>query len=195
MTSPSPVGTRTLGRDVPGGGLVVSALGLGCMGMSQMYGAADRDESLATIHRALDLGVTFLDTSDVYGDGHSEELVGQFLKERGDDQIMVATKLGRRADPFEPETYTRENLRAWTERSLKNLGVDTIDLTQLHCPPTAVYYMPEAFGFLDEMVAKGKLRHWGVSVEKVEEARMALEYPGVKTVQIIFNIFRQKPAE
>jgi aryl-alcohol dehydrogenase-like predicted oxidoreductase len=137
--------------------------------------------------------VNFIDTADGYGNGRSEKLIGQVLKERN-ETIYVATKLGRRLNPHAAEGYNRENMTAFVERSLSNLGVEALDMVQLHCPPTAVYYMPEVFAVLDDLVAAGKLKHYGVSVEKVEEGLKALEYPNVKTVQIIFNIFRQRPA-
>jgi aryl-alcohol dehydrogenase-like predicted oxidoreductase len=152
------------------------------------------DESLAALHRALDLGVNFFDTADVYGDGRSERLLARLRKERR-EPFHVATKAGRRLDPHTAEGYNRANLTAFVERSLKNLGAETIDLLQLHCPPTPVYYMPETFGVLDDLVRKGKLRFYGVSVEKVEEALKAIEFPNVQSVQIIFNIFRQRPAD
>ena len=146
------------------------------------------------MNRALDLGVNLIDTADVYGDGHSERLVRTLLKERRED-VKVLTKAGRRLSPHVTEGYTAENLEPFLDRSRENLGVDTLDLVQLHCPPTAVYYTPEAFGFLDDMVAKGKLRHWGVSVEKVEEGLKAMEYPNCASVQIILNPFRQRPLD
>jgi aryl-alcohol dehydrogenase-like predicted oxidoreductase len=136
-----------------------------------------------------------IDTADVYGDGRSERLVGQVLRERPGAGIHVATKAGRRLSPHVAAGYNRENLTAFVERSLRNLGVEAIDLLQLHCPPTDVYYQPEVFGILDDLVEAGKLRHYGVSVEKVEEALKAIEYPNLKTVQIIFNMFRQRPAD
>ena len=182
---------RILGKT----GREVGVIGQGCWQFGGDWGNVSDNSAMGVLHAAADAGVTFFDTADVYGDGHSEELVGRFLKERGDDGIMVATKLGRRADPFVAETYTRENLRAWTERSLKLLNVDTIELTQLHCPPTPVYSTLEVFDALDEMVEEGKLRHYGVSVETVDEAMTALERPGVATVQIILNVFRRKPLE
>jgi aryl-alcohol dehydrogenase-like predicted oxidoreductase len=154
----------------------------------------DDRESLAALHRAVDLGVNFFDTADVYGDGRSERLLGQLRRERR-ETIYIATKAGRRLDPHVASGYNRQNLTAFVERSLKNLGTDTIDLLQLHCPPTEVYYNPEVFGILDDLVKQGKIRYYGVSVEKVEEGLKAIEYPGVQTVQIIFNIFRQRPAE
>ena len=154
----------------------------------------DDQESLAALHKAIDLGVNFIDTADVYGDGHSERLIAQILKERK-KEIIVATKAGRRLNPHTAAGYNRANLNAFIERSLSNLGVETLDLVQLHCPPTEVYYMPEVFGILDDLVQAGKIRYYGVSVEKVEEALKAIEYPNVQTVQIIFNIFRQRPAD
>ena len=181
---------RTLGRT----GWKVSAISFGAWAIGGTWGAVDDKESLAALHRALDLGVNFFDTADVYGDGHSEKLLAQLRKERK-EPFHVATKAGRRLDPHIAEGYNRQNLTAFVERSLKNLKVEDLDLLQLHCPPTAVYYMPEVFGVLDELVKTGKLRYYGVSVEKVEEALKAIEYPGVQTVQIIFNIFRQRPAD
>jgi aryl-alcohol dehydrogenase-like predicted oxidoreductase len=138
--------------------------------------------------------VNFFDTADVYGDGHSERLLAKLRRERK-DKFYIATKAGRRLDPHTADGYNRQNLTAFVERSLKNLEADTIDLLQLHCPPPAVFYMPEVFGILDDLVKAGKLRHYGVSVEKVEEALKAIEFPGVQTIQLIFNIFRQRPAE
>ena len=161
--------------------------------MGADWGDVSDDSAQQILQAAADSGITFFDTADVYGDGHSEQLVGRFLKERGD--VMVATKLGRRADPFVPETYTRDNLRAWTQRSLRNLGVDVIDLTQLHCPPTAVYADDAVFDAMDEMVADGWIRNYGVSVETVEEAKQAIARPNVATIQIILNVFRRKPLE
>jgi aryl-alcohol dehydrogenase-like predicted oxidoreductase len=147
------------------------------------------------LHRAIDLGVNFIDTADVYGDGRSERLIARLVAERPRDQIIVATKAGRRLPKQVTEGYSRENLTAWVERSLKNLEADAIDLLQLHCPPTDAYDHPEIFGVLDDLVRQGKLRFYGVSVEKVDEALKAIEYPNVQTVQIIFNMFRHKPAE
>jgi aryl-alcohol dehydrogenase-like predicted oxidoreductase len=152
------------------------------------------EDALSALHTAIDQGVNFIDTADVYGDGRSERLIAQVLKERR-ETVYVATKAGRRLDPHVAEGFTRENLTAFVERSLQNLGVEALDLLQLHCPPTQVYYMPEVFGILDDLVKAGKIRYYGVSVEKVEEAIKALEYPHVQSVQIIFNIFRQRPAE
>ena len=181
---------RKLGRT----GWQVSAISFGGWAIGSTWGPVDDRESLAALHRAVDLGVNFFDTADVYGDGRSERLLGQLRRERG-ETIHIATKAGRRLDPHVASGYNRQNLTAFVERSLKNLGTDTIDLLQLHCPPTEVYYNPEVFGILDDLVKQGKIRYYGVSVEKVEEGLKAIEYPGVQTVQIIFNIFRQRPAE
>jgi aryl-alcohol dehydrogenase-like predicted oxidoreductase len=155
----------------------------------------DDAESLDALRRSLDLGVNFIDTADVYGDGRSEQLISRVLKERSGQRIYVATKAGRRLPQQVPEGYSRANLTAWVERSLRNLDVEAIDLLQLHCPPTIVYYTPEVFGVLDDLVAAGKLLYYGVSVEKVEEALKAIEFPGVQSVQIIFNMLRLRPAE
>jgi aryl-alcohol dehydrogenase-like predicted oxidoreductase len=181
---------RELGRT----GWKVSEISFGAWAIGSAWGKVDDKESLAALHRALDGGVNFFDTADVYGDGHSERLLARLRKERK-DKFYIATKAGRRLDPHTAEGYNRANLTAFIERSLKNLEADTIDLLQLHCPPIAVLYMPEVFGVLDDLIKAGKLRHYGVSVEKVEEALKAIEFPGVQTIQIIFNIFRQRPAE
>jgi aryl-alcohol dehydrogenase-like predicted oxidoreductase len=182
---------RELGRT----GWQVSEISFGAWAIGGDWGPVDSAESLAALHKALDLGVNFIDTADVYGDGRSEKLIGQVLHERSGERIYVATKAGRRLSPHVAAGYNRENLTAFVERSLRNLGVKTIDLLQLHCPPTEVYYRPEVFGVLDDLVAAGKLRYYGVSVEKVEEALKAINYPNVQTVQIIFNMFRHRPAE
>ena len=181
---------RKLGRT----GWQVSTISFGAWAIGGAWGSVDDKDSLAALHRAVDLGVNFIDTADVYGDGRSERLVAQLRKERS-ETIYVATKAGRRLDPHVAEGYNRKNLTAFVERSLKNLNSETIDLLQLHCPPTEVYYTPETFGVLDDLVSAGKLRFYGVSVEKVEQALKAIEYPNVQTVQIIFNIFRQRPSE
>jgi len=175
-------------------GWKVSDISFGAWAIGGSWGSVDDKESLAALHHAIDLGVNFIDTADVYGDGRSEQLVGQLRKERG-ETIYVATKAGRQLEPHTAAGYNRENLTAFVERSLRNLDSEALDLLQLHCPPTEVYYMPETFGVLDDLVKAGKLRHYGVSVEKVEEALKAIEYPNVKSVQIIFNIFRQRPAD
>jgi aryl-alcohol dehydrogenase-like predicted oxidoreductase len=175
-------------------GWKVSTVSFGAWAIGGSWGSVDDQESLAALRRAIDLGVNFIDTADVYGDGRSERLIAQVLKERS-ETIYVATKAGRRLDPHVASGYNRENLTAYVERSLKNLDTEALDLLQLHCPPTEVFYMPETFAVLDDLVQAGKLRHYGVSVEKVEEALKAIEYPNVESVQIIFNIFRQRPAE
>jgi aryl-alcohol dehydrogenase-like predicted oxidoreductase len=159
-----------------------------------MWGSVDDDESLAALHQAVDLGVNFIDTADVYGEGRSERLIGRLRKERP-ETIYVATKAGRRLSPHTADGYNKVNLTRFVEDSLRNLQTDCLDLLQLHCPPAQCYYRPELFGALDELVQAGKLRYYGVSVETVEEALKAIEYPGVQTVQIIFNMFRHRPAE
>jgi aryl-alcohol dehydrogenase-like predicted oxidoreductase len=176
-----------LGRDI-------SEIGFGAWQIGGSWGEVDEKDAVAALYGALDEGVTFIDTADVYGDGRSETIIGNALKARQGPRPFVATKCGRRGKNT-PDTYTKENLAAWTERSLKNLQVEALDLVQLHCPPNAVYYMPEVFGRLDDLVAAGKIRRYGVSVEKVEEGLKAIEYPGVASVQIIYNIFRQRPAK
>jgi aryl-alcohol dehydrogenase-like predicted oxidoreductase len=181
---------RQLGRT----GMNVSEISFGAWAIGSSWGKVDDKESLTALHKAVDWGVNFFDTADVYGDGRSEKLIARLLKERK-ETLYVATKAGRKLEPHVAEKYTAQNIRRFVDGSLKNLGVQTLDLLQLHCPPTAVYYNPELFYALDEMVKSGKLRNYGVSVEKVEEALKAIEYPGVKTVQIIFNMFRQRPAE
>jgi aryl-alcohol dehydrogenase-like predicted oxidoreductase len=173
----------------------VSEISLGTWALGGDWGSVAEDDAYAALNRAIDLGVNILDTADVYGDGRSEKLIGRLLRDRPDDEIFVATKAGRRLDPHTAEGYEYENLAPFVERSLKNLGVDALDLLQLHCPPTEAYRQDSTFEALDRLQNEGKVRNYGVSVEKVEEARMALSYPNVKTVQIIFNIFRQKPAE
>ncbi len=181
---------RELGRT----GWKVSALSFGAWAIGGTWGPVQEEESLAALRRALDLGVNFFDTADVYGDGLSERLIAK-LRQETKQPIHIATKAGRRLDPHVASGYNRANLTAFVERSLKNLDTEALDLLQLHCPPTEVYYMPEVFGVLDDLVQAGKLQYYGVSVEKVEEALKAIEYPNVQTVQIIFNLFRQRPAD
>jgi aryl-alcohol dehydrogenase-like predicted oxidoreductase len=175
-------------------GWKVSTVSFGAWAIGGTWGNVKDDESIAALHRALDLGVNFFDTADVYGDGHSEQLLAKLRKERS-EPFYVATKAGRRADPHVAGSYTKANLTAYVERSLQNLEMEALDLLQLHCPPTEVFYMPEVFDALDDLVKAGKLRYYGVSVEKVEEALKAIEYPNVQSVQIIFNIFRQRPMD
>ncbi len=181
---------RELGRT----GFKVSTVSFGAWAIGGTWGSVDDSESMAALHRAADKGVNFFDTADVYGDGRSERLMARLRKERR-EKLVVATKAGRRLDPHVTAGYDRANLTAFVERSLRNLETDAIDLLQLHCPPTDVYYRPEVFGVLDDLVKAGKLRFYGVSVERVEEALKAIEYPGVQSVQIIYNLFRQRPAE
>jgi aryl-alcohol dehydrogenase-like predicted oxidoreductase len=181
---------RQLGRT----GMNVSEISFGAWAIGASWGKVDDKESLAALHKAVDWGVNFIDTADVYGMGRSEKLIARLLKERK-ETIYVATKAGRKLDPHVADKYTPQNIRRFVDDSLKNLELQTLDLLQLHCPPTAVYYTPELFYALDEMVKSGKLRNYGVSVEKVEEALKAIEFPGVKTIQLIFNMFRQRPAE
>ncbi len=181
---------RELGRT----GWKVSSVSFGCWAIGGTWGPVDDSESLAALHRAAELGVNFFDTSDRYGDGRSERLLARFRREHG-EPTYIATKVGRRLNPHVAEGYNRNNLTAFVERSLVNLQAEALDLVQLHCPPTEVYYMPETFGVLDGLVDAGKIRHYGVSVEKVEEALKALEYPNVQSVQIIFNMFRHRPAD
>jgi aryl-alcohol dehydrogenase-like predicted oxidoreductase len=182
---------RALGRT----GWKVSTIGFGAWAIGgDAWGQTDDRQSLNTLHRAIDLGVNFIDTADVYGDGHSERLIAQLRRERS-EEIIVATKAGRRLNPHTAAGYTRANLTAFVERSLHNLETDALDLLQLHCPPSEVYDMPEVFAALDALVAEGKLRFYGVSVERVDEALKAMTYPSVQSVQIIFNMFRIKPAE
>ncbi len=181
---------RTLGKT----GYRVSEISFGAWAIGGTWGTVDDDQSLAALHAAVDSGVNFIDTADVYGDGRSERLIAQLLKERSED-IIVATKVGRRLDPHYSDGYTLDNLEAFVDRNLKNLDTDCLDLVQLHCPPTDAFYRPSVFEAMDTLKAKGKIRHYGVSVEKVEEAIKAIEFDGVATVQIIFNIFRQRPAD
>jgi aryl-alcohol dehydrogenase-like predicted oxidoreductase len=181
---------RELGRT----GWQVSSVSFGAWAIGGTWGEVDEGDAMAALHRALDLGVNFFDTADVYGDGRSECLIARLRRERS-EPFFVATKAGRRLAPHNADGYNCENLTAFVERSLRNLEVEAIDLLQLHCPPTEVYYRPEVFGVLDDLVRAGKLRHYGVSVEKVEEGLKAIEYPGVQSVQIIYNLFRRRPAE
>lgn len=176
-------------------GFNVSEISFGAWAIGGAWGTVDDSESLAGLHKAIDLGVNFIDTADVYGDGRSERLIAQLKKERPKDQIYVATKAGRRLNPHHSSGYNRDNLTTFVERSLKNLQTDSLDLVQLHCPPTEVYYRPEVFGILDDLTHAGKIGFYGVSVEKVEEAIKAVEFPNVQSVQIIFNLFRMRPAE
>ena len=180
-------------RYVPRLDTSLSVVGLGCWQLGADWGEVLDEDAEATLVGALDAGVTFLDTADVYGDGRSERLVGQAVA--GRPGVLVGTKIGRRADPHVPEAFTPENLRAWADRSRETLGVDTLDLVQLHCPPTPVYSTDAVFDALDELVTDGTLRAYGVSVERTDEALTAIARPGVASVQIILNAFRLKPLE
>ena len=175
-------------------GRQTSTIGFGAWAIGGSWGDVSETDARATLHAALDAGMTFIDTADVYGDGRSERIIGDVLRERGGARPFVATKAGRRLDPHAADGFTLGNLEGFIDRSLTNLGVDQLDLLQLHCPPTEVYYRADVFDALDRLVAKGKLAGYGVSVEKVEEALKAIEFPGVVSVQIIYNIFRQRPA-
>jgi aryl-alcohol dehydrogenase-like predicted oxidoreductase len=181
---------RALGRT----GWKVSEVSFGAWAIGGAWGRVDDSESIAALNKAIDMGVNFIDTADVYGDGHSEQLIADVLKGHR-ETIYVATKAGRRLDPHTADGYNAKNLTSFIERSLRNLQTDCLDLVQLHCPPTEVYYRPEVFGALDDLVQSGKIRYYGVSVEKVEEALKAIEYPNLQTVQIIFNMFRHRPSD
>ncbi len=183
--------SREFGRT----GRKVSEIGFGAWAIGASWGEVNDDEALAALHAALDTGVTFIDTADVYGDGHSEKLIAKVVRERGGERPYIATKAGRRLPAQTVEGYSLENLTAYIDRSRTNLEMDTLDLVQLHCPPTDLYYHPEVFERLDKLKGQGKIKDYGVSVERVEEALKAMEYPGVVSVQIIFNAFRQRPIE
>lgn len=181
-------------RDFGRTGWKVSDISFGAWAIGSAWGSVNDDDSMAALHKSLDVGINLFDTADVYGDGHSEQLIARLRKERS-EPFHVITKAGRRLPQQTVEGYTRENLTLWIERSLKNLEVETLDLVQLHCPPTDLYYHAEVFGILDDLVQAGKIRYYGVSVERVEEALKAIEYPNVQSVQIIFNMMRLRPSE
>ncbi|MER9596855.1 MULTISPECIES: aldo/keto reductase [unclassified Mesorhizobium] len=183
--------SRKFGRT----GRDVSEIGFGSWAIGAAWGEVNDDDAVAALYAALDAGVTFIDTADVYGDGHSEKLIARVMKERGGERPFIATKAGKRLPAQTVEGFSQKNLTDWIDRSLKYLEADTLDLVQLHCPPTDLYYHPEVFERLDRLVEQGKIRNYGVSVERVEEALKAMEYPGVVSVQIIFNAFRQRPSE
>jgi aryl-alcohol dehydrogenase-like predicted oxidoreductase len=172
----------------------VAEISFGAWAVGGEWGTVDDDQSLAAMKRALELGVNFFDTADVYGDGRSERLLGRLRKETK-TPFHIVTKAGRRLSPHVAAGYNKENLTAFVERSLKNIGVESLELVQLHCPPTDTYYRPETFAAMDELVRAGKIQHYGVSVERVEEGLKAMEFPNVASIQIIFNMFRQRPAE
>ena len=175
-------------------GWKVSEVGLGTWAIGGGWGSVKEGDAIEVLQTAIERGINFFDTADAYGDGRSEQLIGQVLKST-DQRIYVTTKFGRRLDPHVSAGYRKDNLERFLDRSLRYLGVDTIDLIQLHCPPTEVYYEPAVFEALDSFVEQGKIQYYGVSVEKVEEGLKAIEYPGVTSVQIIFNMFRQRPSE
>ena len=181
-------------RDFGRTGWTVSEISFGAWAIGSAWGSVNDDDSMAALHKSLDVGINLFDTADVYGDGHSEQLIARLRKERR-EPFYVITKAGRRLPQQTVAGYTRENLTMWIERSLKNLDVETLDLVQLHCPPTDLYYHAEVFGILDDLVQAGKIRYYGVSVERVEEALKAIEYPNVQSVQIIFNMMRLRPSE
>ena len=181
---------RTLGTT----GIDVTEVGLGTWNIGGDWGDVSDEAGREAVEAALDAGIDFVDTADVYGDGRSERHIADVLAER-DEDVTVATKAGRRLDPHVPEDYDYEHLSEFVDRSREYLDQDTLDLVQLHCPPTEAYYQPETFEAMERLKSEGKLDHYGVSVEKVEEALKAIEYPGVETVQIIFNPFRQRPAD
>jgi aryl-alcohol dehydrogenase-like predicted oxidoreductase len=176
-------------------GHTVTRIGFGAWAIGGTWGEVTEDAAKATLHAALDEGMTFIDTADVYGDGRSERLIAGVLAERGGARSFVATKAGRRLSPHVAEGYDLDQLAAFVDRSRANLRMDRLDLVQLHCPPTPVYYSSRAFDAMDELKARGWIADYGVSVETVEEARQALHHPGVVSVQIIYNMFRLKPAE
>lgn len=182
---------RELGKT----GLKISEISLGSWQVGGKWGEPFKDETAETIlNKAIDHGINFIDTADVYSDGKSEQAIGRVLKSRS-ERVYIATKCGRRLNPHISDSYQIDILRKFVEDSLKNINVKCIDLVQLHCPPTEVYYRPEIFELFDKLISEGKIRNFGVSVEKVEEALKAIEYPNVSTVQIIFNMFRHRPAE
>jgi aryl-alcohol dehydrogenase-like predicted oxidoreductase len=181
---------RPLGRT----GWKVSEISFGAWAIGGAWGQVNDEESLGALNQAIDSGINFLDTADVYGSGRSHHLIARLKKARK-EEIIVATKVGRRLAKQTVEGYSRANLTSWIEDNLRDLETETLDLVQLHCPPTDVYYRPEIFGILDDLVRAGKIRFYGVSVERVEEALKAMEYPHVQSVQIIFNCFRQRPAD
>ena len=181
-------------RDFSNTGWKVSEIGLGCWAIGSEWGDVTATDAREVLKASLDNGVNFFDTADVYGDGRSEKFVGELIKSTS-EKIFVATKAGRRLNPHTPEGYNLKNIEKFIDRSLTNLGVDCIDLLQLHCPPSEICPKKETYEMMDELVKLGKIANYGVSVEKVSEAMDAIQFQNVKSIQIIFNIFRQKPAE
>ena len=181
-------------REFSNVGWKVSEIGIGCWAIGSEWGDVSPENAKDALFTSLDNGVNFFDTADVYGDGRSEKFIGEILKNTK-EKIYVATKAGRRLDPHVSEGYNLKNIEAFIDRSLLNLGIDTIDLLQLHCPPSDICGKSETYEMMDEIVKKGKIKYYGVSVEKVSEALDAIKFPNVRSIQIIFNIFRQKPNE
>ncbi|MFD0787598.1 aldo/keto reductase, partial [Micromonospora azadirachtae] len=181
-------------RTFPRLGRTVGVVGLGAWQLGADWGTVTEDDAMAVLSAAVDAGVTFIDTADVYGDGRSEQLIGRFLRAHPDAGLTVATKMGRRVEQ-RPEAYTLAHFREWTDRSRANLGMDTLDLVQLHCPPTAVFADDTVFDALDTLVAEGAIGAYGVSVETCDQALTAIARPGVASVQIILNALRHKPLE
>jgi aryl-alcohol dehydrogenase-like predicted oxidoreductase len=181
---------RALGRT----GWKVSEISFGAWAIGGAWGPVNDEESLAALNQAVDSGINFIDTADVYGEGLSHRLIAQLKKSRK-EEIIVATKVGQRLEKQTVEGYSLANVTSWIDDNLRDLSMDALDLVQLHCPSTDAYYHPEIFGMFDDLVRAGKIRYYGVSVERVEEALKAMEYPNVQSVQIIFNCFRQRPAD
>ncbi len=175
-------------------GWKVSEIGIGCWAIGSEWGDVSIEDAKEALYTSIDHGINFFDTADVYGDGRSEKIISEVLK-NSNEQIYVATKAGRRLNPHNADGYNLKNIESFIDRSLSNLGVDIIDLVQLHCPPSEICGKPETYEMMDEIVKKGKIKYYGVSVEKVSEALDAIQHPNVKSIQIIFNIFRQKPNE
>ncbi len=175
-------------------GWKISEIGIGCWAIGSEWGEVSVEDAKEALYSSIDNGINFFDTADVYGDGRSEKIISEVLK-NSNEQIYVATKAGRRLDPHNADGYNLNNIESFIDRSLSNLGVDIIDLVQLHCPPSEICGKQETYEMMDEIVKKGKIKYYGVSVEKVSEALDAIKYPNVKSIQIIFNIFRQKPSE
>ena len=175
-------------------GWKVSEIGIGCWAIGSEWGDVSENDAKDALYASLDNGINFFDTADVYGDGRSEKIIGEVLK-NSNEKIYVATKAGRRLNPHNADGYNLKNIESFIDRSLSNLGIDIIDLVQLHCPPSEICGKPETYEMMDEIVKKGKIKYYGVSVEKVSEALDAIKHPNVKSIQIIFNIFRQKPSE
>ena len=175
-------------------GWKVSEIGIGCWAIGSEWGNVSVEDAKEALYTSIDNGINFFDTADVYGDGRSEKIISEVLK-NSNEQIYVATKAGRRLNPHNADGYNLKNIESFIDRSLSNLGVDIIDLVQLHCPPSEICGKPETYEMMDEIVKKGKIKYYGVSVEKVSEALDAIQHPNVKSIQIIFNIFRQKPSE